>query len=182
MALKSTIYKADLSIADMDRGYYEDHQLTIAQHPSENDERMMLRILAFALHANEQLSLTKGLSDVDEPDIWQKDLTDALILWIELGQPDERRLLKAMSRSQQVAVYCSVDATSRWWTQLDNRIHRAKNLTVRYVAQSTTRELAALAQRTMKLQCTIQDGQAWISNGDTSVEVHWANIKEAAAQ
>src|SRR4051794_5320453 len=102
MALKSTIYKADLQIADMDRHYYQDHSLTLARHPSETDERLMVRLLAFVRHANESLIFAKGLSDVDEPDLWQKDLTGAIELWIDVGQPDERRMLKACGRASQV--------------------------------------------------------------------------------
>jgi uncharacterized protein YaeQ len=102
MALKSTIYKAELQIADMDRHYYADHALTIARHPSETDERMMVRVAAFALFAQERLEFCKGLSDTDEPDLWQKDLTGAIETWIEVGQPDERRIAKASGRSNEV--------------------------------------------------------------------------------
>ena len=114
MALKATICKAELNIADMDRGYYADHALTLAQHPSENDERLMLRVLAYALYAHEHLAFTKGLSDPDEPDLWQKDLTGAIDLWIDLGQPDEKRILKACGRSRQVAVHCYGNAAGPW--------------------------------------------------------------------
>ena len=114
MALKSTIYKADLQIADMDRHYYQDHSLTLARHPSETDERLMVRLLAFVRHANESLIFAKGLSDVDEPDLWQKDLTGAIELWIDVGQPDERRMLKACGRASQVVVY-SYSSTSAIW-------------------------------------------------------------------
>ena len=101
MALKSTIYKAELQIADMDRHYYADHALTIARHPSETDERMMVRVAAFALFAQERLEFCKGLSDTDEPDLWQKDLTGAIETWIEVGQPDERRIAKASGRVER---------------------------------------------------------------------------------
>ena len=114
MALKATIFKADLQIADMDRNYYQDHALTLARHPSETDERMMVRLLAFAIHADEALTFTKGLFDTEEPDLWQKDLTGAIQLWIEVGQPDEKRILKACGRSEQVIVY-SYGATSHIW-------------------------------------------------------------------
>ena len=104
MALKSTIYKAELQIANMDRHYYGDHSLTIARHPSETDERMMVRVAAFALFASERLEFCKGLSDTDEPDLWQKDLTGAIETWIEVGQPDERRIAKASGRADEVIV------------------------------------------------------------------------------
>ena len=116
MALRATIHKADLHVADSDRHYYGSHSLTIAKHPSETEERMMIRIIAFALQANEDLTFTKGLSDTDEPDLWIKDLTDAIKLWIEIGQPDERRILKACGRADQVIVYCYGGQTSKiWW-------------------------------------------------------------------
>ena len=89
MAIKATIFKADCQIVDMDRHYYQDHSLTLARHPSETDERMMLRLLAFAYHASDTLAFTRGLSSSDEPDLWQKDLTGTIERWIELGQPDE---------------------------------------------------------------------------------------------
>ena len=111
MALKATIYKAELQIADMDRNYYQEHLLTLARHPSETDERMMIRLLAFAIHASDSLTFTKGLFDTEEPDLWQKDLTGAIQLWIEVGQPDEKRLMKACGRSEHVIVY-SYSATS----------------------------------------------------------------------
>jgi uncharacterized protein YaeQ len=130
MALKATIYKADLQIADMDRNYYAEHGLTIARHPSETDERVMIRVLAFALHASEALAFTKGLFDTDEPDLWQKDLTGAIDTWIEVGQPDEKRLLKACGRAEHVVVYCYSATSHIWWKGIANKVERARNLTV----------------------------------------------------
>jgi hypothetical protein len=105
MALKSTIFKIDLQIADMDRGYYADHALTIARHPSETDERMMARVLAFALFAAEDLSFGNGLSTNDEPDLWRRDLTGEVLLWVDVGQPDEKLIRKACHRARQVVVW-----------------------------------------------------------------------------
>jgi uncharacterized protein YaeQ len=171
MALKATIYKADLQIADMDRNYYTTHSLTMARHPSETDERMMIRLLAFAIHADESLTFTKGLFDVDEPDLWQKDLTGAIQLWIEVGQPDEKRLMKACGRSEQVVVY-SYSATSHiWYKQIANKLERAKNLTVINIPADGSERLQKLAQRNMQLQCTIQDGQIWITDGTDTIEL-----------
>ncbi len=171
MALKSTIYKADLNISDMDRGYYADHSLTIARHPSETDERMMVRILAFAIHASERLCFGKGISDTEEPDIWEKDFTDAILLWGEVGQPDDRRLLKACGRAEQVIVYSYAHASHIWWKQMNNRLDRAKNLVVKNVPAETSQALATLAQRNMQLQCSIQDGQIWMSAGEQSLQI-----------
>jgi len=171
MALKATIFKADVQIADMDRHYYQDHSLTIARHPSETDERMMMRVLAFIIHAHEALVFGKGLSSEDEPDLWQKDLTGAIDLWIEVGQPDDKRILKACGRSARVLIY-SYSATSNiWWNQVGSRIERARNLTVINVAPAVSMALAAFAQRNMQLQCTIQDGQIWITSNDETVQV-----------
>lgn len=172
MALKSTIFKADLQISDMDRHYYENHALTIARHPSETDERMMMRVLAFAIHAHEHLVFGKGLSADDEPDLWQKDLTGAIELWIEVGQPDDRRILKACGRAARVLVYTYSPTAHIWWNQTGSRIERAKNLAVIQVPAEASQALAALAERSMQLQCTIQDGQIWMTSGDKSVEIN----------
>ncbi len=177
MALKATIYKADLQIADMDRHYYQDQALTLARHPSETDERMMVRLLAYAIHANEALAFTKGLFDTDEPDLWQKDLTGAIDLWIEVGQPDEKRILKACGRAAQVIVY-SFSATSHlWWKQISGKLERAKNLTVFNLPAATSIELTRLAQRSMLLQCTIQDGQIWLTDGAATVQIDLERVR-----
>ncbi|MDY7537192.1 YaeQ family protein [Undibacterium sp. RTI2.1] len=177
MALKSTIYKADLNISDMDRGYYADHSLTIARHPSETDERMMIRVLAFAIHASEKLSFGKGISDTEEPDLWEKDYTDAIQLWVEVGQPDDRRLLKACGRSEQVVAYSYASTSDIWWKQMNSRLDRAKNLKVMNVPAATSQALAKLAQRNMQLQCTIQDAQIWLTAGDESVQIDLETFK-----
>ena len=172
MALKATIYKADLNIADIDRHYYADHALTIAQHPSETDVRMMLRLLAFARHAHEYLEFGRGLSTEDEPDLWQKDLTGKIELWIDLGQPDERRLRKASGRSQQVVVYTYGGRGMKpWWEQNSDKFARIENLQVFNVSPESSEALARMAKRTMQLQCTIQDEQLWFSDEKDRVEV-----------
>jgi uncharacterized protein YaeQ len=181
MALKSTIYKADLQIADMDRQYYGAHALTIARHPSETDERMMVRIMAFALHADEALAFGKGLSSDDEPDLWQKDLTGAIDLWIEVGQPDEKRILKACGRASRVVIYSYSSNSHIWWNQTANKVERAKNLSVFNLPVATSQTLQKLAQRSMQLQCTIQDGQAWINGDGESILIDLKTLKEAAA-
>jgi uncharacterized protein YaeQ len=177
MALKATIYKADLQVSDMDRHYYGSHSLTIARHPSETDERMMVRILAFALHAHEALAFGKGLSTDDEPDLWQKDLTGAIELWLDVGQPDDKRIMKACGRSERVVVYCYSAASNVWWNQVAGRIERAKNVSVFNIPAAASQALAGLAQRTMQLQCTIQDRHVWIDNGTSSVEIELAELR-----
>lgn len=171
MALKATIHKAEIIISDMDRGYYHTHTLTLAQHPSETIERLMLRLAVFALHANEQLVFTRGLSAIDEPDIWQKSATGEIELWIELGEPDERRLRQACSLARVVWIYSYGRGSDVWWQSMQKNITRLKNLRVLRIAPTTIAELAKLHQRNMQLQATIQDHQLWLSSGDQCVLV-----------
>jgi len=179
MAIKSTIFKADLQIADMDRNYYHDHALTIAQHPSETDERMMVRVLAFALHADEALAFGKGLSTDDEPDLWQKDLTGAIDLWIDVGLPDEKLIRKACGRARQVIVYTyGGRGADIWWNQNSSKLERLNNLTIISLSEATSQALATLAQRTMQLQCTIQDEEIWIADNNIRIEVELTTLKK----
>ena len=172
MATKATIFKADLQIADMDRNYYQTHTLTIARHPSETDERMMVRVLAFARHAHDALSFSKGLSAEDEPDLWRKDLTGDIELWIDLGQPEEKRIRKACGRARQVVIYTySGNSADIWWNKIQTTLDRLKNLTVIDLPADTVQALAKLAQRSMQLQCTIQDGQIWLADQNGAVQV-----------
>ncbi len=180
MALKATIFKAELQIADMDRHYYESHSLTLARHPSESDERMMVRLLAFALNAREGLQFTKGLSEDDEPELWQRSFSDEIGLWIELGQPDEKRIRKACARAQRVVIYTYQPRSAEvWWQQNSRRLQRFDNLAVFSVAQASVVELTRFTARTMRLQCNIQDGQIWIGDESGMVEVALESWKEA---
>ena len=115
MAIKATIFKANLQIADMERHYYQDHTLTLAQHPSETDERMMVRLLAFALHAHEYLEFGQGMTNDEEADLWRKDLTGSIELWIDVGIPDEKLIRKACGRAKQVIVYCYGGRAAQMW-------------------------------------------------------------------
>ena len=180
MALKATIYKADVQVADMDRHYYADHALTIARHPSETDERMMVRVLMLALYAQDGIALTKGLFDVDEPEIWVKDLTGQIKLWIDIGQPDEVRLRKACGRAEQVIVVCHSSSCPVWWKQVEGKLGRLKNLQVFQLSAATSQALAALTARTMKLQCLVQDGSIWINTETASVAVELKRLTSAA--
>jgi len=172
MALKATIFKVDLHVADMDRGYYGDHALVIARHPSENDERMMVRVLAFALHAHQALAFGKGIGADDEPDLWQRDLTGAIQSWIDMGQPDERRIRRACGRAARVFVYAYGDrAVDAWWEKTAPHVERVGNLAVTKLSAEAVRALGRLAARTMEAQCTIQDGQVWVTARDESVLV-----------
>lgn len=171
MAIKATVFKAALQIADMDRHYYADHALTLARHPSETDERMMVRLLAFALYADDALTFGKGMSSDDEPDLWHKDLTGAIELWIEVGLPDERAIRKASGRANQVVVISYGRAADIWWNENRDKLQRQNNLTVLKLPSETTLALAALASRTMQLQCTIQEGHIMMTSDAGMIEV-----------
>ena len=180
MAIKATIFKANLQIADMERHYYQDHTLTLARHPSETDERLMVRLLAFALHAHEYLEFGQGMTNDEEADLWQKDLTGRIELWIDVGMPDEKLIRKACGRADQVVVYCyGGRIADMWYAQNSAQFERQKNLTLVNLPVESTRELAKLAQRKMDLQCTIQDGQVWLGDGVASVQVERVILKSA---
>jgi uncharacterized protein YaeQ len=182
MAIKATIFKANLQIADMERHYYQDHALTLARHPSETDERMMVRLLAFALHAHERLEFGQGMTNDEEADLWRKDLTGSIELWIDVGIPDEKLIRKACGRAEQVVVYCyGGRLADMWFAQNRTQFGRQKNLAIINLPAASTQGLARLAQRTMNLQCTIQDGQVWLGDGDTSVQVDRVAFKTSGS-
>jgi uncharacterized protein YaeQ len=176
MALKATIYKAQLQIADMDRGVYAEPTLTIARHPSESDDRLVVRVLAYALNvrgsdARGTLELAKSLWDTDEPDLWQRDLTGEIVHWIELGQPDDRRLLKASSRAEQVSVYSFASSTPIWWAALEHKLARAPKVAVWQIDTASVQALSAWVARTLTWQITVQDGTVWVNNQGETVEI-----------
>lgn len=166
MAISSTIFKAQVNIADNDRVYYASHNVTIARHPSETDERMMVRLLAYALYADEHehLNFARGLSEMEEPDLWCKDLSGQIQLWIETGLPDERRLQKAAGRSDQVVVLAYGRHVKIWWQGIADKLNRLRCLKVYQLEAQSTLDLAKLAQRTMTLHINIQDGESWVSS------------------
>jgi uncharacterized protein YaeQ len=188
MALNSTVYKVSLQIADMDRNYYHDHALTLARHSSERDERLMVRIVAFARHASERLAFAQGRlgagpNSEGEPDLWQKDLTGAIELWIDVGLPDERTIRQACNRAKQVVVYSyGGRKADSWWEKIRNELKPLKNLTVIKIAPETTRALAAIAQRYLNLHCSIQDGAMSIVDENGSVPVEMAVLKKGEAE
>lgn len=172
MAPKSTVYKAELQVSDMDRHHYASHALTLAQHPSETEERLMLRLLAFALYADERLEFGRGLSTDDEPDLWRKDLTGLIELWIELGQPDESRLRKACGRAGQVVLITyGGRGADLWWEKNESALARCRNLTVLDIAPEASKALAERLQRGMSLQALVQDGVLQLIDGDTTLEI-----------
>ncbi|WP_293760434.1 YaeQ family protein [uncultured Aquitalea sp.] len=178
MALTATVYKAALSISDMDRGYYATHNLTLAQHPSETIERMMLRLAVFALNASDMLAFTRGLSADDEPELWEKNYRDEIELWLDLGEPDEKRLKKACSRSEAVRLYSYGGRASEvWWTGMESKLSRLDKLSVYRVSPDTLAELVGLCQRSMQLTATIQDGQMWLADDSHNVLVEVETLK-----
>ncbi len=176
MALKSTIYKIDLNIADIDKQYYAQHSLTLARHPSETDERLMVRLIAFALYANEALMFGKGLSDDEEPDLWQKDLTGAIELWINVGLPTEKEIRKAVGRSNQViALLYGGRVADMWWEQNSKALLKLNHLSV--INLPETQALTEIASRGLEISCTIQDGQILIGHANGSLEISPIRLK-----
>jgi uncharacterized protein YaeQ len=181
MALKSTICRAELAIADIDRGYYRDHSITLARHPSETDERMMVRLLAFALHAGDALAFGRGLSADGEPDLWQRDLTGTIEQWIDVGLPDEREVRKACGRAREVHVLAyGGRAVDLWWQASRAKLERQDRLAVREVPIAASRALAQMAARSMRLQITIQEGNVLIADGAISIPMELRILKPAS--
>lgn len=166
MAQNATVYKAHIQIANMDRHYYADHSLTLALHPSETQERMMLRLAAFVLFASERLEFTKGLAADDEPDLWCKSYSDEIELWIDVGLPSERRVRKACNRSKQVKLLCygSDQAVNPWLASIRAERTRQTNLQIIRIPEAQSEVLEGLMERGMHLQANIQDGQLWLSS------------------
>ena len=176
MALKPKIYKFRITLSDIDRNYYDTLNLTLAQHPSETLERMMVRVLAFCINAQEQLAFTKGLCAVDEPDIWVRTLDDQITLWIDVGEPAVDRIKKATRLSPAVKVYSFNTKSDVWWDQ-----GRAKfnELTVSIFQFQWERiqALAALVQRTMDLSITITGDSAYVAAESGECEVSWVPLQ-----
>lgn len=173
MALKSTIFKADLQLADLDRSHFADYALTIARHPSETDERMMIRLLAFALFASETLAFGRGLSTEDEADLQEIDLTGSIERWIDVGLPDEKTIRRAANRARQMVVLAyGGRAAEIWWGKTASEVAGLRNLRVLALPPAESQALASLAARTMRLQCTVQEGTVWLGDADRQVELH----------
>ena len=172
MAQKATIYKVELSVSDMDRHYYETHKLTVAKHPSETDERLMVRLLAFALNASEQLEFSRGLSTDDEPDLWEKSLSGETELWVTLGLPSEKIVRQSCGKAKEVIIYSYGGRTAEiWWDKIKNSTSRFENLKVINLAEAEINELAEQAKRSMKLQVNVQEGDLMVSVNDSIVYV-----------
>lgn len=180
MALKSTIFKAQVAVADIDHGYYADHALTIARHPSETDERMMVRLAALALNAHKlqavcngdaTLGFGAGLSSPDEPDVILRDYTGRARVWIEVGQPEDKPLARACGQADEAIVYAFANAADVWWRGIEGKVARLANLAVWRIPAEQSQALAQLAQRTMQLQATLQEGVLMVGDGTRSVDI-----------
>lgn len=179
MALKATIFKVNLNVADMDRHYYQQHALTLARHPSETDERLMVRLLAFAMYADEALAFGRGISEED-PALWKKDLTGAVELWIEVGQPREKIILKACGIAKQVVLVLYGGQTDRWWKDNKEAFSRKTNLTVIQLPDKDTRSMASMAKRNMDLTCNIEGGHIYLISGDGNLSIEPAILQSAS--
>jgi uncharacterized protein YaeQ len=186
LALKSTIFKANVSIADIDHAYYADHALTLARHPSETDERMMIRLAALAINAHKvqtecngdaTLAFGAGLSNPEDPDVSIRDYTGQTRLWIEVGQPDDKALAKACSKADEVLVYCFHHAAEVWWRGIETKLTRLDKLSVYRVPTDASQALAALAERSMQLQATVQEGSLMFSGAAGSVDIEPLKLK-----
>lgn len=180
MALSATIHKIALGVADIDRAHYGDYPLTVARHPSETEERMMVRVLAFALHASETLAFGRGLSTDDEPDLWDRDLTGLIERWIDVGLPDERRLRKASGRARAVVVLAfGGNRADVWWRENATALAAIDNLTVLRLDDESARSLAGLCRRTLKLDLSVQEGQIWASSDEGSASLTLETLQTA---
>jgi uncharacterized protein YaeQ len=178
MAITSTIFKAELSVSDMDRHYYQTHHLTLARHPSETDSRLMLRLLAFALFADENLTYGAGISSDDEPDLWIKNLTGETELWIDLGLPSEKRIRQACGKSSEVVLLCHGSRGAMpWWKKMEQPLHRFKNLRIYFCDDEVLNALTGLCKRNMQLQCGIQDGEIWMNADSSTVNIQLESWK-----
>lgn len=170
MASGATVVKVELQVSDMDRHYYASHNLTLAQHPSETEARLMVRLIAFALRADERLEFGRGLGTEEEPDLWQRDYVGDIELWIDLGHPDESRIRKACGRAQQVLVVnYGGHASELWWQKVGAGLARSRNLTVVDLDVDAVERLAALVQRGMRLTAMIQDTELQVMSDTDNI-------------
>lgn len=185
MAIKSTIFKVNLQIADIDHAYYADHALTLARHPSETDERMMVRLVALALNAHQiqsvcngdgTLAFGAGLSDPDEPDLWMRDYTGQTRLWVEVGQPEEKPILKACGKADQVVLYAFSSAADVWWKGIQTKLTRPQNLAVWRLPTEAAPQLAAMAERSMQFQATLLEEVLTLGNAQNAVSVECVRL------
>lgn len=177
MAQTAKICKLKINLSDIDRNHYDTLNLTVAQHPSETTERMMVRILVYCINAQEQLEFTKGLSATDEPDIWAKSLDDQLVLWIDVGEPAPDRIKKASRIANEVKVYSFNRKSTPWWEQSQDKFAQLKDCYFYRFEWANIQDLAALYQRTMQLSVTITGNSAYVATELGECEVSWVPLQ-----
>ncbi|MGZ3788081.1 MAG: YaeQ family protein [Bacteriovorax sp.] len=179
MALKATIYKAKLSVANLNIHHYQDYNLTIAKHPSETNLRMMYRIVAFALLCQENLEFTKGLSTDSEPDLWKINYDGSVDHWIELGHPDERRIRQICSKAKQVSIYTYQDNTSlNWFKSIESVLHRFDHLSVTHLTVLDGQNIEDIVERGMNFSVSIEDNELWLSNEKERINLEINCVKK----
>ncbi|HBV76674.1 MULTISPECIES: YaeQ family protein [Vibrio] len=177
MALKPTIYKFRIALTDMNQDYYDSLNLTIAQHPSESEDRMMARVLAFCLNAQPGLQFTKGLSSIEEPDIWLKSLDDQIQVWIEAGEPDPERIKKATRLAKQVKVYSFNTKSDVWWKQNQTKFSQLKAEVVRF-DNVGIQDFSKMIARTLDIGVMLSGNSAYISADNSQCEISWETLQE----
>jgi len=180
MALKPTIYKINVNRSDLNNDIYDTLTLTVAKHPSETMERMMARVVAFCLHSQEEfLAFTKGLSNVDDPDIWAKSLSDEFLLWIDMGEPAFERIKKASRLANSVNIYSFNSKSDVWWRQGEANFSTLKNLTVFQFSFEQIQQLAKLVKRTMEMSVTISGDSCYIATDLGECEVSHSVLQQS---
>lgn len=175
MALKPTIFKFRIALTDMNRDYYDSLNLTVAQHPSETTQRMMARICGYCLSAQADLTLTKGLSTIEEPDIWLKSLDGQILDWIDIGEPDPERIKKASRISKRVSIYTFNTKSNIWWEQNRAKLQKFEPVVIQ-LDNEGIEAMSALVARTMELSVMISGNSLYINSESSSAEVEWREL------
>lgn len=177
MAIKPTIYKFRISLSDLNRNYYDTLNLTVALHPSETIERMMVRVLSYCINAQEQLAFTKGLSEIDEPDLWVRTYDEKTTLWIDVGEPSVERIKKSCRLAEKVKVYCFNSKADVWWKQFQAKINQLQASVVKFNWHEI-QSLARLVERTMDMSVSITGDSAYVATELGECEVAWVTLQE----
>lgn len=169
MALSATVFNFDIDLSDNDRGVYETLALRVAQHPSESDEYLIARVLAYLLEYTEGITFSRGVSEPEEPTISVRDLTGVIATWIEIGTPDSARLHKASKAASRVVVYCHKEG-AQWLKGLAAAgIHRADALEIYAMDRDLIGALVSRLDRRMAFGVSITDRELYVSIGDDNL-------------
>lgn len=171
MAIKPTIYKLSIAISDFNRDYYDSVNLTVALHPSETVQRMMARIVAYCLNAQDNITFTKGLSNIEEPDIWVKTLDDQITLWIEVGEPSPERIKKSSRIAPEVKFYSFNSKSDTWWKQSKDKVSQFKNVKFYQFDWPQIQLLATFAERSMDWSLSISGDTVYIAAENQECEL-----------